>query len=329
MRPIRRGRDDGGRGDRGRAGRVRGRSDQAVGAADADFPFLTVDDAARLRALTRDAFAELGVETHIHGDYLQAADGERFGLRALFVNCQDAGSGERARRRTIRDHVAQVVHLRSLPGPSDLPAEQLLAGATLVVAGQESLRDDAPFDYRRPLGGDLIELLALDSPGCLTYLDDEQVERVGAAALRSAGLERLLTEPFGDLHDLSAPQAGRFTALVGRSVHTAARLLTLDDVLRRATGTGRTPDGVLVAVPNRHQLVFHRPQDAALLGVVHGMLKFTVAGYETGAGPISPHLYWRPPGGSPLEQLTSLDGDVIRVRIQGHFAEIVERLVGG
>ena len=316
MRPIRRG-----RGDRDR--------DRSTAVTDPDFPFLTLDDAARLRALTRDAFAERGVETHIQGDYLQAADGERFPLRNLFATCQDAGSGERAWRRTIRDHVTRVIDLRDLPGPADLPVEELLAHAAVLVCAEDSLGTTAPFGYRRPLGGDLVELLAHDGPGCVTYLDDDQVERAGAAALRAAGVEHLLTEPFGDLHDVSTPQSGRFIALAGRSVHTASRLLTLDDVLRRATGTSRTPDGVLVAVPNRHQLVFHRPEDAALLGVVHGMLKFTVAGYESGTGPVSPHLYWRPPGGGPLEQLTRLDGDVIRVRIQGRFAEIVERLVGG
>jgi len=162
----------------------------------------------------------------------------------------------------------------------------------------------------------------------VTYLDDDQVERAGAGALRSAGVERLLAEPFGELHDVSAPQSGRFTALVGDSVHTAGRLLTLDDVLRRATGSSRTPHGLLVSVPNRHQLVFHRPVDASLLGAVHGMLKFTVAGHDAGDDAISPHLYWRPPDGGRLEQLTRLDDDVLRVRIRGRFAEIVEQLMG-
>jgi hypothetical protein len=128
---------------------------------------------------------------------------------------------------------------------------------------------------------------------------------------------------------VDTPQDGTFTVLIGESVHTASRLLTLDDVLRRATGEADAPNGVLVAVPNRHQLVFHRPHDASLIGAIHGMLQFTVAGHAEGTGAISPHLFWRPPGGGPLEQLTLIDDEGgFCVRIQGPFAEIVERLVG-
>jgi hypothetical protein len=298
--------------------------------ADPDFPFLSVDDAARLRSLTRAAFAELGVETQIHRTHLEASDGHVFGLRNLFVACHDAGRGERAWRRAVRGHVARMVELRDRPSPAELPESDLLEHAVVRVCSEAALPSLDAFRYRRVLGGDLVELIAHDSPTAVAYLTDAEVDRIGPDRLRAAGVEHLLREPFGQLRRLSAPQSGRFTVLLGDSVHTASRLLTLDDVLRRADGDVETPNGLLVSVPNRHQLAFHRPVDASLLGVVHGMLRFTVAGFGEGTGAISPHLFWRPPGGGELEQLTFVEeGSGVHVRIQGEFAEIVQRLVGG
>jgi hypothetical protein len=287
-----------------------------------------VDDAARLRSLTRAAFAELGVETQLHGTHLEASDGHLFGFRNLFVTCRDTRGGERAWRRAVQGHVARMVQLRELPGPADLPTGDLLSHAVVRVCSESSLPALDLFGYRRSLGGDLVELLAHDTPAAVAYLTDAEVERAGADALRAAGVEHLLTEPFGTMHQVRTPQAGRFTLLLGESVHTASRLLTMDDVLRRAFGEVATPHGLLVSVPNRHQLAFHRPADSSLLGVIHGMLQFTVAGHDEGTGAISPHLFWRPPEGGPLEQLTQMDdGSGMLVRIQGRFASVVENLL--
>jgi len=315
-----------GRGPAGRRRAPRGRRSTVT--PDPHFPFLSLDDAARLRSLARAAFAEQGVETEIHETHLQGDDGHAFGLRNLFVACLEAGRSERAWRRTVAVHVSRLLQLREEPTPADLPAEELLAHAVVRVTSTWNLPDLTTFTYRRELGGDLVELLVHDTPTTVAYLTDAEVERVGADQLRGAGVENLLREPFGRLRRVTTPQSGRFTALVGESVHTASRLLTLDDVLRRAEGDAGTPHGLLVAVPNRHQLAFHRPTDASLLGVVHGMLQFALAQYEQGAGALSPHLFWRPPEGGPLEQLTRIDDDSgLHVRIQGRFAEIVQRLV--
>jgi hypothetical protein len=317
---------------RGRTGRHRPHPAGAAVPRDPDFPFLSIDDAARLRALTRDAFAELGIETQIHRTHLEAADGHLFGLRNLFAACHDAGHGERVWRRAVRGHAARMIELRERPSPADLPAPELISRAVVRVCSESALPGPDAFTYRRPLGGELVELLVYDTPTAIIYLTDAEVERAGADVLRAAGVERLLGEPFGEVRRLQAPGGATFSVLAGSSVHTASRLLTPNDLLRRAGADADlgTPDGLLVSVPNRHQLAFHAPADATLLGAIHGMLKFTVSGYDRGTGAISPHLFWRPPEGGPLQQLTLIDEeDGLRVRIQGRFAEIVERLVGG
>jgi hypothetical protein len=313
-----------------RRGRSRGPEElPGDGEPDADFPFLTVGQAARLRARTRAAFAEAGVESTIHGDHLTASDGWTFGLHNLFAGCHAEAGGERAWPKVVRAHVAKAVRLRSEPSPADLPADKLLAHAFIRVCGAGTLPSLDRMGYHRRLGGDLLELLAYDTPDAVAYLSDDEVGRVGVHDLRAAGVENLLTEPFGQVHWLSTPERARFAVLLGDSVYTASRLLVLDDVLRRALGEVDTPNGVVVSVPNRHQLAFHLPADAQVLSAVEGMVRFTLEGYQDAPGGVSPHVFWRPPGGGTLEQLTRLsEGDAVSVRVHGAFAEVVQRLVG-
>lgn len=299
------------------------------GEPDAAFPFLTVGQAARLRALTRQTLAEHGIESEIHPDHLLAADGWRFGLHNLFAICHHSAGGDRAWPQVVHAHVAAVVRRSGEPSPADLPAEQLLDRAFVRVCGAGSLPSMAAFGYHRRIGGDLVELIAYDTPEAVSYLTDAEVERVGADALRAAGLENLLTEPFGEVHWLEAPRGARFAVLVGDSVYTASRLLTLDDVLRRSLGHADSPNGLVVSVPNRHQLTFHRPEDGSLIRAIEGLTRFTIDNYADGVGGVSPHVFWRPPHGGRLQQLTEIEGSGrVAVRIDGEFAEVVQRLLG-
>jgi hypothetical protein len=299
------------------------------GEPDHAFPFLTVGQAARLRALARQQLAECGIESEIRADHLLATGGWRVGLHNLFVACHHAPGGERAWSGIIRSHVATVVRRADEPSPAELPGDQLLDRAFVRVCGASVLPSMAAFGYRRRLGGDLVELLAYDSPETVAYLTDAEVERVGADALRAAGVEHLLTEPFGEVHWLTAQRGARFAVLLGESVHTASRLLIFDDVLRRSLGDVDTPYGVIVSVPNRHQLVFHRPEDSSVLRAVEGLTRFTIDNFAEGAGGVSPHVFWRPPRGGALQQLTEVarPGHVA-VRIDGEFARAIRRLLG-
>jgi hypothetical protein len=297
------------------------------GDPDQDFPFLTVGQAARLRSLTRDAFAEQGVETAIEGDHLQAADGHQYGLHNLFATCHAAPRGERSWRGTVREHVARMVRLQDQPAPADLPAAEVLAHAFVRVCGTSTLPSLDLFGYHRTLGGDLVELLAFDTDEAVTFLTDDVVDRIGGDALRAAGVDHLLAEPFGEVAWLDAPGNGRFAVLLGESVYTASRVLTMDDVLRRVLGELDAANGVLVSVPNRHQLTFHVPSDGRLLAALEGMIRFTMTGFADGVGGVSPHVFWRPPSGGALEQRTAFDGDgTVSVQVRGAFAGVVERL---
>jgi hypothetical protein len=158
-------------------------------------------------------------------------------------------------------------------------------------------------------------------------LTDDVVERVGVDALRAAGLHNLLVEPFGGVEWLDAGDV-RFGVVAGESVHTASRLLTVDDVLRRVHGEPDAPHGTLLCVPYRHQLAFHVVRDARVLPTVEAMVRFAIAGYDDGVGSVSPQLFYRSAAGD-LQQLTSIsdDGDV-EVHVDGAFAQALDHVMG-
>lgn len=293
---------------------------------DPTFTFLTVGEAARLRALTREAFARHGLEVDVQADHLRSDDGAGYGLHNLFALCHNARRGEREWPAIVTDHVARMLRARQGPELSELSREEILEHAFVRVVASSSLPDLSGFGYRREVVGDLVELLAFDTPDAVVLMPDDVVARVGADDLRAAGVHNLLTEPFGGIEWLESGDV-RFGVVAGESVHTASRMLTVDDVLRRVTGEADAPYGTLLAVPYRHQLAFHVVADARVLPTVEAMVRFAIAGYDDGIGSISPHLYYRSATGA-LQQLTTHgeDGDV-SVHVDGAFALALEAVM--
>lgn len=293
---------------------------------DPTFSFLTVGEAARLRALTREAFARHGLEVDVHADHLRSDDGAGYGLHNLFALCHNARKGEREWPSIVGDHVARMIRARQGPELTELPAEEILEHAFIRVVAATSLPDLSGFGYRREVVGDLVELLAFDTPDAVVLMPDEVVSRVGVDDLRAAGVHNLLTEPFGGIEWLEAGDV-RFGVVAGESVHTASRILTVDDVLRRVHGEPDAPYGTLLAIPYRHQLAFHVVRDASVLPTVEAMVRFSIAGYDDGVGSISPHLYYRAASGA-LQQLTvhGEEGEV-SVHVEGAFADAIEAVM--
>lgn len=293
---------------------------------DPTFGFLTVGQAARLRALTREAFARHGFEVDVQADHLRSDDGAGYGLHNLFALCHNARRGEREWPVIVREHVARMIRARQGPDLADLPRDDLVAHTFVRVVSTAALPDLASFEYARPVVGDLVELLAYDTPDAVILMPDHVVSRIGVDDLRLAGLQNLLVEPFGGIEWLAAGDV-RFGVVAGESVHTASRILTVDDVLRRVSGELDAPHGALLAVPYRHQLAFHVVRDSRVLPTVEAMVRFAIAGYDDGIGSISPHLYYRSPSGR-LQQLTSHgpDGDV-SVHVEGAFAAAIQAVM--
>ncbi|HET9655469.1 MAG TPA: hypothetical protein VFP72_08950 [Kineosporiaceae bacterium] len=289
------------------------------------YGYLTAAQGARLRSLVRQSFAERGVEVTLLPDRVETAGGGQYGLTNLAATCN--ASPAREWPSIVAWHVETVLRALSAPPVSELDDATVLAHVFVRVMGLSAVPDLSALDYRRELGGDLVELLALDSEHSVSLLLDGHVERFGVDTLRHAGLVNLLAEPFGSCDQVEVGDGGSFHCLLGDSVYTASRLLTLDDVLRRCTGEADAPHGVLACVPNRHQLAFHVLTDATVLTVLPAMARFALAGFTDGVGPVSPYLYWHRRG--TLTQLSRTDsGGDLRIEVGDEFAEVLQRLAG-
>lgn len=293
---------------------------------DPAFPFLSTAQGRRFRAAVRAAFAERGLETTVHADHVVSASGIRFGLHALASACRAAPGGERGWPVTVAAHVEAVVASTREPDALERgDREAVLAGVVLRVMSASALPDVEGLTYARPLGGDLVEVLALDLPEAVHLLGDHDVERFGEADLRAAGLANLLAHPVDDHEHLRLEVGGDLHVVSGRSVHVASRLLVLPDLLRRTLGGGEpvpTPHGLLVGAATRHQLAFHVVRDGGVLPALQALAAATAEEYDCGVGTVSPWAYWWHDG--RLVQLSTRGEDgALRIDVSPEFARVL------
>lgn len=301
------------------------RYEEPAGEPDPVFGYLTTDQGARLRSLVRHTFAERGIEVTLLPDRVEATGGAQYGLTNVAAACR--ATPAKNWPEVVAWHVDRVLRALDAPAVAELDDDTVLSRVFVRLMGTSMVPDLSWYEYRRDLGGDLIEVLALDSEDSVTLLADHDVERFGVEQLRDAGLLNLLAEPFGGWERVEVIPGASFNRVLGESVFTASRLLTLNDVLRRTHGEVHAPHGVLACVPTRHQLAFHVLNDATVLPVLPAMAKFALAGFDDGVGPVSPHLYWHHNG--QLQPLSRLDEDgSLRIEVDGRFAAVLEQLTG-
>lgn len=294
------------------------------------FPFFTEAQGARFRGLAQQEFARAGVEVVPHAERLDAADGQQFGLGNLAASCHNAPQGERDWPDLIERHVATILRAVGNDDVAEMAQDEAMARVCLRLLGTTTMPPQWHewYRYARPVGGDLVEVLALDFPESVTVLRDEDVQRFGEDSLRAAALEHLLGEPVDSYDVHEGPHGESVHVVLGDSVFTASKVLVLDDLLRRTVGEHDFADGVLVAVPFRHQLAFHPIQDSGVVGALQTLAGFAATGYTDGVGALSPFVYWWRRG--RLTQLSFLTDDHrIEIHVGDEFGDLLNRLASG
>lgn len=222
----------------------------------------------------------------------------------------------------------------SVPPPATQPVgidalsrHEVLSRVFSRVAGTSRLPANwrEIYDYARPLGGDLVELLAVDLPDTVMHLPGADVQRLGEAALRARATENLLALPVENCDVAEWSGEGTVHIVWGYSFFTASKLLVLDDLLRRTVGQRDLPHGLIVSVPTRHHLIFHLIEDLHVRGLIPKIADHALSAYDESAGGVSPHVYWWQPTG--LTQLTerSAQGAVNILGAQA-FRDVVDGL---
>jgi hypothetical protein len=271
------------------------------GPRDPDLP-LSVDQAAAVRRLVRQAFAERGIEVVVEGALVRDDGGQQYFLHNLAAGL--AGTPEADWPATAAAFAASLLDVDDV---EEIGREQLERSTYLRL--QPAAISDVSTQPTAPSVVDgLVTLLAVDLPSTVVTPAEEFWEpRGGVEEWRAIGTRNL-----SGLIGSDQVQLGRvsdddydFQVLTGDSFFTATLALLLPQVL--AAYGGGSAQGVLLAVPFRHQLAWRPIDGPGVVSTLDAMVRFAVLGHADGAGPVSPHLFWVHDG--RWEQLTRIAED--------------------
>ncbi|GAA0636248.1 hypothetical protein GCM10009547_45640 [Sporichthya brevicatena] len=250
-------------------------------------PGLTAAQSQQVRSLTRTALAERGFEAVVHADHLVTVDGRQFGLTTLGSLCRRSGSSE---------HWAEVVGrwvddlLTNFPTePVPLTPDQIRAGVHLRLV-QLDAEKASWYTHARPVGGGFHEMLVHKDGDYVRWISDRELVGVDVAEMHALGRQRLLEIEPDDVEVLT--KRGAVTLCIrGRSGFVASKLLVLPELLREIAPSLGFPDGHLVAVPSRHELVV-APVSPAVDDCLEALELITGFDYAHDHAPISPCVHW-------------------------------------
>lgn len=299
---------------------------------DPHLPLLERGQADRFRALVGRVLAERGYEAEVGGDRAVLADGTELGLHDLVRLCLPHERGEAGWPEVVAGHLAVVAtRLAALdPGLPRMSEREYRDSLIVRLIDPETLPEGiGPFEHRRTPVPGLWQILCLDLTDAVQLLTDTHVEQiagpldgavaVGGANLRAEmGCSRFALEPVSE-------GGATFTSLTGESPYTATLAVILPEVIHRWQPEADLSQGVVFAVPFRHQLAFltcvgPRPPTVADLGL---LARYAVDAHATGMGPLSPHTYyWRD---NAVSRITSREDGAWHVRPGRELAEVLRR----
>lgn len=253
-------------------------------------PGLTSRQSQLVRDHAREVLAERGFEAIVYAEHLRLADGLEIGLITLGSVCHQ--HPEVRWRETVSRWLDDALGRYPEP-PQPLTAEQLREGVhlRLVPLGLMDREWTSHLRYATPLGAGFYEVLAHKDGDYIRWINDTEAATVGVEELRTLGRKRLL-EIRPDECELVRGHGAEVHVVRGDSGFIASKLLVLPELIRIVCGPRtRYPDGVLVAMPNRHELAF-APVDATFIENIVGL--YAIAGYDYAHGhaPLTPDVYW-------------------------------------
>lgn len=278
---------------------------------------LTITQAKRLRDLVRTASASEGREVRVHSDHVTDADGAEFGLWNLATVVAEAPG------RDWPGIVAHHVHLMATPTPSveTMTDDELRGQVVLRLMGRSQVPSEDWFRTAPPLAGDLLQVVVVDTPTMVLTPDERVLAARGDLdewrAAGRANLWHLMRSEQREHTVLSKDGVGFFDVLIGDSVFTASMTLLLPELLS-LTGHADAGRGVLVAMPFRHQIAFRVIDSPDAAAALHNLFGFAMAGYDEGAGPVSPNVFWV--RGAQWQQITTRDANGAAVHVSPELA---------
>ena len=300
---------------------------------DKALPFLTVQQADRVRSLLSEALAERGLQVTVFNDHLRAADGREFGVWNVASRCHAAGRSESAWRPVINDHVDKLMASFAAGDPFKGLSEEDLRTRTYTRLWQRDAMPGGASEYPSvEFVPGVLEVITLRIPGGVAPFHRDRVEEYGGwERLHDLGRANLAAcEPEG-VEFMTTKEGATFVVARGESTFTASLALLMpgfadpvERVLDHLHDDGPADEslGWLLAVPNRHELVWHTIRDEQAISAWVGMTLFAPMAHADSPGPLSPHVFWW--SGEGYRQVTSYTEDG---RITGVLdRQLLERL---
>lgn len=259
---------------------------------DPELTMLSVDEAARLRALTSSWFSGQRREVTISGAHVQSDDGTRYGLWNLAARCHET-EHPKAWPGLVDEHFTVLLAAQD----TDLSAftdEEF--GDSLRLRLVEKLPDDLDDGpgFATEWAPGISRVLVLDLPTTVISPPSAYFAERGTPGrlLDQAWQQTASLVVTEDLERLAIGDHDEIWCVVGDSVFTATLAMFLPDLVHRFEPGADLGLGVLFSLPHRHQVnyrVIDRPRTA--LDALLVMPSFTVAGYVDAASSVSPSVY--------------------------------------
>lgn len=293
---------------------------------DTAYPTMTMDEMAYLRRLTLQALAARGVEAVFTADGTTAkcSNGSSYGLDNLTRTCRNAVHEDWP--ALVDKHFADMLAARDRPGVEDMDTSELLARVRARVLSTDQV-ESAPggmLSYGWPIADGLTEVLCVDHPDVVAYLNAGQIATRDAGALREAGRRNTGAEPIDQVIPRETDGA-EFLILAGESVFVGSKILDVGALVPAYLPVA--PNGVIVGAPSRNLLIAHHVQTAtSTIAAVNAMARLCQTLSSGNPGPISPDLYY---WNGALQRVTSVNPQTQAIAIlgDGAFGDVLTALM--
>ena len=284
--------------------------------------YFTIVEAREFRRLVEASFANAGHDVTVYIDHVADRRGTTFGLWNIGAFCRGAEPSQWA--ELIDEHVQRVT--TPPRGLGALSPSELEASLSLRLVDAGSMPDADHLGYARQVAPGLLEVLAVDLLDSVVPLRRDDLAGLGTLReLLERGRESLRGLLAGDgvVARPVTDAGGPFTAVTSPSFFTASLALILPETVERFTDEVDRGDGVLVAVPDRHQLLYRVIDDPSAAAALDDMFEMARWAFDQSSGPLSPNVFWV--RARRWAQVTSVDEGKPRVWLRGELAGVIEQ----
>lgn len=280
-----------------------------------EFMQVVADDLARRGDVSiEDGVAELEID---------GGGQHRLGLQNLAQLCNQVERDQW--QELVREHFDRVIVSTHTHDLEAIGRDYDLVKSMVKVRlyARESLGELTASTIHREMGDELVSVLVYDLPDAVATVPVEAPKNwpTDLDAVFKLALGNVLEQDEVETETFELDDGTKFTVMVGESFFVTSHVLVLERHLDPIT-----PMGAIVAVPNRHTLLFAPILDLSIVDTLHAMAILAHRRHAEGPGSLSSSLFWWRDG--MLTTLpTEVDDEGVRFFPPSEFVEgCLERL---